>query len=125
MAAKRPPISKSRMIATVASSITQMRPSPNFAPASPEVAKAPTSRNPPVAVMMPSTIESHFFMTHPPSQTPRSHGSVLQLAHANHTMHPGMDCLPPALPIYRDREDAEEHVYREHLVERVRSNRGH
>src|SRR5256885_3125697 len=101
-AVKRPIISTSTMTAAVATTIAQISPRPNFAPASPEVATVPTSRNPPVAVTIPSAIENHFFIDHQPLRTHYSHDSKPQPEHANHRTHLNMEHRPLVWPAYRD-----------------------
>src|SRR4051812_20579594 len=61
-AARRPLISTSRITQIVATIIAQTRPRPKFAPAAADVASAPASMKPPVAVRMPSVRPRTFFM---------------------------------------------------------------
>src|SRR2546421_12941646 len=112
-------------MATVATSTAQMSPSPNFAPASPAVATVPASRNPPVAVTIPSVIENHFFIDHQPLRTHYSHDSKPQPEHANHRTHSNMEHRPLVWPAYRDSTGALQYAYQEPLARRAMSGQGH
>src|SRR4051794_25380340 len=61
-AARRPLISTRRITHTVARSMAHTRPRPKFAPAAADVASAPASMKPPVAVRMPSVTPRSFFI---------------------------------------------------------------
>src|SRR5690348_8813695 len=97
-AVKRPTISTSKIIAMVAMTILQISPNPKRAPASPAVAIVPASRNPPVAVTIPSVMENHFllmliFIGLQLSGIPRLLDSALRPGYANRRSSANRGCL--------------------------------
>src|SRR5436305_11562964 len=113
------------MTATVATKIAQISPRPNFAPASPEVATVPASRNPPVAVTMPSVSESHFFMSCLPPEMLCSHDPEQQPGHASRKTYPDKGNESRVSRACTDSAGAGAFLHQELLFEKARFGQVH